>query len=157
MRGFYDSSERGRLQQFLDALKVVDESDLTVQDAQERLEYLDRVEAWLRAESQWRAAVKKWLKVEAERNARTVRYTEGIYAAAQSGWEAMKTHVPKLDGVEQFIDLSEAMQFRYAAFAAAVLADAPPDTVLSRKQVMGRTEIPEQDAAVMPPETRPDV
>ncbi|SLD35104.1 hypothetical protein [Mycobacteroides abscessus] len=44
-----------------------------------------------------------------------------VWRAAEAGWRGMREISPRLDGVDNFTQLSDSIQTRYAAFAKAVL------------------------------------
>lgn len=96
------------------------------------------IEAWLTAERVWYFEVRRWLSAEkswnAEQAKNALRLDDPAYAAGKLGWEAVRRFVPTLDGVKSWADLAPALQFRYAAFAAAVNNFPVPDEVRSLKQ-----------------------
>lgn len=91
------------------------------------------VSEWLQAEANWSYRVRQWLAAEARHN--STHLSGQAYVAARKGWDQWKTFVPNLDGVDVFEQLPEALQFRYAAFASAILDVDCPVEVKSQKQI----------------------
>lgn len=94
----------------------------------------DRIREWLAAERHYHDQVRRWLDAEAKHQASEQKFDVKTYRLARKGWEQVKQFVPRLDGVDRFEDLAESLQFRYAAFAAAVLDLEVPAEVKSSKQ-----------------------
>lgn len=82
---------------------------------------------------------------KAEEEAKRLWESDPVNKATEAGWKAMKKMVPSLDGVNEFTDLPEVLQYRYGAFARAVLNAPMPEgpIPLSHKQVAGLTPMPE--------------
>lgn len=133
-------SEKREIEDFIRAVKILNESPYTLSSATERLNYITACEEWLRREQAWKTNVYRWLTAEREFHSREQRFDDATYAAARAGWNQVKAYVPKLDGCNTFESLSDSLQFRYAAFAAAVMGKLPPAEIASRKQELERTE-----------------
>lgn len=132
------------------ARRLVEASELVsstrvgdIEAAYALVEQADAWQAWFDAEARWGRQVRSWLEAEARWKAaevkKNLRPTEPAYVAAMDGWHLLKQAVPNLDGahIQSFNDLSESLQWRYAAFAAAVLGEVVPPEVKSKKQLRG--------------------
>lgn len=127
---------RREVEEFLTALKIIEESPLTLHDAQKQLAYITACEEWLHEETKWKSKVQRWLDAELKFNARQAIFDDPTYAAARRGWDAMRKYVPNMDGGGSFDNLADSLQFRYAVFAAAVMEYMEPPEVKSNKQVL---------------------
>lgn len=127
------------LRDIVRAHEVLESAPISVEDARQELDEIERVNSWLRAEDAYRFKVNRWLDAERDwetkRRNDAIRFSDPAYAAARRGWRVLKTYVPRLEGVGNFDDLQPSLQFRYAAFAAAVLGELPPAEVKSQKQL----------------------
>jgi hypothetical protein len=115
---------RREVEEFLTALKIIEESPLTLHDAQKQLAYITACEEWLHEETKWKSKVQRWLDAELKFNARQAIFDDPTYAAARRGWDG------------SFDNLADSLQFRYAVFAAAVMEYMEPPEVKSNKQVL---------------------
>lgn len=106
----------------------------TQRQALEQLKVYDEYDRWLSAERAHHRKIRDWLHAEAAWRREQIKFDDPTYAAARKGFNMVKRYIPTLDGVASFDGLSPALQFRYAAFAAAVLNMLPPPEVKSAKQ-----------------------
>ena len=114
-------------------------AEMSHEEASAKLAKYEEMRDWLGAENRWRISVQGWLDAETKWTFAQQRLDEPTYAAARRGWELIKQYVPNQDGVDNFVELPDSMQFRYAAFAAAVLGLLPPPEVRSQKQELADT------------------
>lgn len=132
----YEYYERKRrLEDLIRAYELVEKSPDTLGAARQKLAELTELERWINAENRWKHAVNTWLAAEKKYHLRNLKFDDPVYAAGRRGWEGVKKYVPTLDGLSRFEDLPDSLQFRYAAFAAAVLGELPPPEVKSNKAV----------------------
>ena len=125
---------RNQLQRVVDAHNLLERKNMSIEDARVELRAMADVDRWLMAEARYKQSIRDWLNAEKKWQLRMSALNLPTYAAGRRGWEMMKQYVPTLDGVGRFEDLSESLQFRYAAFAAAVVGELPPPEVKSQKQ-----------------------
>lgn len=121
------------LRNLISAHELIENSTETLESARAKLEKLTEIERWVIAEEHWKNRVKTWLVAEKKYQLRDLRFDDAAYSAARHGWQEVRRYVPNLDGFSKFEDLPDALAFRYAAFAAAVLNLAPPTEVKSNK------------------------
>lgn len=119
MTGFTNIHE---LREAVRALRIVECYGLSLESAEALLNEAETIQAWVRAERYYEAAVSKWLLAE-DRWLKTRALVEGhpAFQAAERGWLAMRGLCHNLDGAYEFANLSPILQRRYALFAAAVL------------------------------------
>lgn len=134
----------GELYRLVNAYKVISDAQLSEQEARQQLDHATTLQRWVAAEHSWKYRIREWLTAEGKYLLRQRVLDEPTYAAGRRGWTAMKGYVPGLDGVEQFEQLPDSLQFRYAAFAAAALGTLPPAEVKSGAQIS--REIASDDA-----------
>ena len=127
-----------RLRELVNAHKLIESSTISYDAALREMADLEAIERWLWAEQAHLRKVENWL--DAEKRFKTkqwmdaLKFSDQTYAAAKRGWQMVKHYVPNQDGVDSFDKLPDSLQFRYAAFASAVLGLLPPAEVKSQKQ-----------------------
>lgn len=130
----YSYARRAKLNRLVEAYGIVESSEISREDAVSELNNIRAAGAWFEAENAWKRKVESWLASEARWKLAQNKFSDETYAAARKGWELVKQYVPSLDGEPNFEALSDALQFRYATFAAGVLGLLPPKEVKSKKQ-----------------------
>lgn len=130
----YNYNDKYRLQQLVGAHHTIENASITKAEAVAALEEIDQYERWVRAELRWKDQIKSWLNAESRWRLEQLKFEDETYAAAKRGWNTVRQYVPRLDGVNSFDELPESQQFRWAAFAAAILDLVPPPEVKSQKQ-----------------------
>lgn len=121
-----------QLRELVRAYEKVQDAPIGYHTAVLELRRGEEIEKWLYAESRWRRDVNTWLEAEKRFQLMDQRLSDETYAAARRGWDEMKRYVPNLDGVDRFEHLPECLQFRYAAFASAVMRVRSPEEIESR-------------------------
>lgn len=121
-----------QLRELVKAYEKVQTAPVTYSTAISELVNAEDVESWLRTEGKYRGNVERWLEAEQRWNLTSQRISSEVYTAARRGWDEMKKYVPRLDGVDNFAELAPCIQFRYGAFAAAVLREPAPEEIKAR-------------------------
>lgn len=117
-------TERFAMRRIVEAHQTIRQAQVSEAVAIQRMEYLDRVEKWLRAEDYYSLTVKKWLAAEKRWKEIGERAkNDPALRAAEAGWNAIRRECPTYDGshIHEFKQLPVALQERYAVFAAAAM------------------------------------
>lgn len=134
-----DEPDYWQLKRIIQAYDSIAHCGISEEEARLRHEEYWQVERWLSAERVWQASIKNWLTAEGKWIAGQRLLRSDAYIAGKRGWERVREYAPNLDGVDTFERLPDSLQFRYAAFAAAVLDLNMPEEIKSTKQLTAVT------------------